>query len=67
MSGGRPALLAYADNINVVGSNAQRAGRMRDELVDHFRRIGFIVHEITGPSVDAVTLGYKVMGREKLV
>eukprot|EP00959_Pyramimonas_sp_CCMP1952_P020649 435747-Pyramimonas_sp.AAC.1 len=67
MSGGRPALPAYADNINLLGSDAQRTGKMRDELVDHFRSIGFVVHEITGPSVDAVTLGDKVMGREKLV
>ena len=49
MSGGKPALLPCADNLNVVGSDAARSGAVRDELVSHFRSIGFVVHEIHGP------------------
>eukprot|EP00959_Pyramimonas_sp_CCMP1952_P332145 6954831-Pyramimonas_sp.AAC.1 len=65
MSDGNPALLARADNLNVAGPDASRAGEVGDELVEHIRGVGFAVREIEGPSVDAVALGHETMGRER--
>ena len=44
-----------------------RVGEMRDQLQGHFENLGLPVHEVTGPSAEAVSLGYRIMGRDGIV
>ena len=64
---GRPLLLAYADNLNVVATNPEGAGQARDQFKDHFEATCFKMHELAGPSLEVTSLGYRICGAQRLV
>ena len=51
LASGEPALLPYADNLNVIGTDPKRVQKTKDDVAAHFRKLGFGVHE----EVDATT------------
>ena len=58
LSSGEPALLPYADNSNVIGTDQQRVQDVKDRIVKHFRSLGFGVHEEVDACTYATSLGF---------
>ena len=67
LASGQPALLPYADNNNVVGTNREEVQATRDRIVKHFQSLGFRVHEEVDACDMATSLGFLIDGRRGLI
>lgn len=52
LSDGKAALIVYADNLNVIGTDREQVQQVKDRIVAHLRSTGFKVHE----ELDACTM-----------
>lgn len=43
---GEPCILAYADNLNVIGTDKDRVQKVKDDITTHLEKIGLRVHEV---------------------
>ena len=67
LSDGEPAILPYADNLNVVGTDKSRVQKTKDIIVAHLRKLGFLVHEELDATDYAVSLGFLIDGKKGIV
>lgn len=55
-------MLAYADNLNVVGTDCEAVQRAKDSAVAHLRSLGFVIHEELDATSSANSLGFFIDG-----
>ncbi|CAE7480442.1 ANK1 [Symbiodinium natans] len=67
LSGGEPAVIAYADNLNVTGTDEERVQKAKDGAVARLRTLGFGVHEELDACASATSLGFSVDGATGVV
>jgi hypothetical protein len=63
LADGSPALLIYCDNLNVVGTSAERVTSTKNIIARELRRVGFKVHEETDASLQCESLGFSIDGK----
>ena len=62
LDGPEPIMLAYADNLNVVGTDCEEVQRAKDAAVAHLRSLGFVIHEELDATSSANSLGFFIDG-----
>ncbi|CAK0832110.1 unnamed protein product [Prorocentrum cordatum] len=62
ISEGRPAVLAYCDNVGVGSTSRENADSLRAKIEAQLVADGFEVHEVTVASTSAVLLGREIDG-----
>lgn len=62
LDGPEPIMLAYADNLNVVGTDCEAVQRAKDSAVAHLRSLGFVIHEELDATSSANSLGFFIDG-----
>ena len=67
LSGGEVALLPYADNLNVLGTDQARVQDIKDCIVKGLRDLGFVVHEEQDASNLTQSLGFVIDGKAGVV
>ena len=67
LADGEPAILPYADNLNVAGTDKSRVQKTKDIIVAHLRKLGFLVHEELDATDYAVSLGFLIDGKPGIV
>ena len=67
LSGGEPAVIAYADNLNVTGTDEERVQKAKDGAVARLRTLGFGVHEELDACASATSLGFSIDGATGVV
>ena len=64
LSSDEVAIIPYADNLNVAGTDQIRVQQVKDAIVARLRHHGFRVHEETEASTLAQSLGFLVDGEQ---
>ena len=54
---GKPILVPYADNLNVIGVDAKVVQETKQKVVEHLHKIGFRTHEEEDATAQAESLG----------
>ena len=67
LSDGCPALIVYADNLNVCGTNAERVQAVKDAIVARLRLEGLRVHEETDACSFCQSLGFLIDGKNGII
>lgn len=67
LSSGRCALIVYADNLNVLGTNARAVQATKDSIVKELRETGFRVHEETEACTMSQSLGFQIDGAAGII
>lgn len=60
-------VLPCIDNLNVAGLDPERVRQVRDDAALPLRKVGFLVHEETGPDLKVNSLGYDIDSRKGMV
>ena len=60
---GEPCILAYADNLNVIGTDKDRVQKVKDDITTHLEEIGLRVHEAMDASTLVESLGFTIDGK----
>ena len=60
--GGTPAIIPYAENLNVCGTDRTRVQQAKDAVVSRLRAVGFRVHEEEDANPVAQALGFVLDG-----
>lgn len=58
----KPILVPYADNLSVIGVNAQAVQETKEKIIKHLRKIGFRTHEEEDATTKAESLGFVIDG-----
>ena len=67
LSDGCPALIVYADNLNVFGTDPDRVQAVKDVIVEKLRSVGFRVHEETDSCSMCQSLGFLIDGKSGII
>ena len=67
LSDGSPALIVYADNLNVLGTNEMKVQEVKDVIVQKLRSVNFIVHEELDAVSIAQSLGFLIDGEKGII
>lgn len=60
---GEPCILAYADNLNVIGTDKDRVQKVKDDITTHLEKIGLRVHEVMDANTIVEGLGFTIDGK----
>ena len=60
---GEPCILAYADNLNVIGTDKDRVQKVKDDITTHLEKIGLRVHEVMDANRIVESLGFTIADR----
>lgn len=67
LSSGRPLLVLYADNLNVIGTDPVAVQQYKDAAVERLRQVGFRVHEEVDSTSKVRALGFIIDGDSLVV
>ncbi|CAK0894772.1 unnamed protein product [Prorocentrum cordatum] len=67
LGAGRPRLLPYCDNINVVGTDPHQCDNMLDDIISSWTSFGVEIHEVVRASSTFSSLGRLVDGVQGMV
>ena len=60
---GEPCILAYADSLNVIGTDKDRVQKVKDDITTHLEKIGLRVHEVMDANTIVESLGFTIDGK----